>query len=98
MSYTIEFHPALDDEIEALKLWYELQKSGLGNEFYNELFDRFTFIAASPLVFAIVEEDVRVARLKRFSYVVYFRVMNSRVRVLAVVHTSRMQGQWHIRR
>ncbi len=98
MSYSLEFHPALADEIEELKLWHDLQQRGLGDKFYAELLDRFEFITRNPFVFAIVERDVRIARLRQFSYLVRYRIFGTRVRVLSVIHAARGRGRWRLRR
>ena len=44
MSYSLEFFPAVRDEVEALKLWYELQRTGWGDEFFNDVIERFDLI------------------------------------------------------
>ena len=98
MIYSLEFHPAVSDEIEVLKLWHELKRSGLGDKFYAELLKQFGVITANPLIFAIVEADVRVARLKRFSYLIRYRLIGTRVRVVSVVHAARVKGRWKFRR
>jgi toxin ParE1/3/4 len=79
-------------------LWYDAERPGLGADFDAELFDRFRFIADNPLVFAIVQKDVRVARIKRFPYVILYRVEDNTIRILAVVHSARRLNKWLKRR
>jgi hypothetical protein len=98
MRYTLEFHLALADEIEELKLFHEQKQRGLGDKFYAELLNRFELIIQSPLAFAVVERDVRVVRLRRFSYLVRYCVLDTRVRILSVIHGARAEGDWRFRR
>ena len=43
------------------------------------------------------EADIREGALTRFPYVVYYRVLADRIRVLAVYHTSRDPSGWQSR-
>jgi plasmid stabilization system protein ParE len=46
---------------------------------------------------SVVWRNVRAARLRRFSYVVYYRIHADRVEVLAVMHGSRHGSSWWAR-
>jgi plasmid stabilization system protein ParE len=48
-------------------------------------------------MYGIVWQNVRAARLRRFTYVVYYRVHDDRVEVLAVMHGSRDASGWQAR-
>jgi len=98
MSFAVEFHPGLAAEINEAKQWYEAEQPGLGAEFDTELFERFEFIAANPYIFAVFKKDVRLARIKRFSYVILYLVEGNTVRILAVVHSARRLHKWLKRR
>ncbi|HEX8201483.1 MAG TPA: type II toxin-antitoxin system RelE/ParE family toxin [Isosphaeraceae bacterium] len=54
-------------------------------------------MAAMSQLFAVTWEDVRACRLRRFPYVVYYRVLADRVEVLAVLHGSRESSTWRSR-
>ena len=98
MSYSLEIPPAVADEIEAIKLWHELRGKRLADKFHDELITQLEFIVENPKVFAIVSRDIRVARLKRFSYLIRYRIIGNRVRITSVVHSSRAKGRWRFRR
>ena len=55
----------------------------------DRLHETLTRIGAMPQLYGIVSGNVRVARLRQFAYVVYYRVHGDRVEVLAVMHGSR---------
>ena len=50
-----------------------------------------------PEVYGIVWRNVCAARLRRFTFVVYYRVHADRVEVLAVMHGSRHPSAWRAR-
>jgi toxin ParE1/3/4 len=98
MNYSLELYPALADEIEDLKHWHEAQRTGLGERFYAELLHQFSLIISNPLIYAIRERDVRVVRLSGFSYLIRYRILGTKVRVLSVIHAARVKGRWKFRR
>ena len=54
-------------------------------------------LAVMPEVFATQWQDVRACRLRKFPYVIYYRVLADRVEVLAVLHGSRDSSAWQSR-
>jgi len=51
-----------------------------------------------PEIHGIVWRNVRAARLRRFTYVVYYRVHEDRLEVLAVVQGNRDTAVWQSRK
>jgi plasmid stabilization system protein ParE len=89
-------HEARDDIDEAYA-WYEQQKAGLGERFLSALRDVLDAIAANPDHCGVVHRDVRASTLRRFPYVVYYRVETARVLILAVQHGRRDPRRWQSR-
>lgn len=86
----IEYHPAVEQELREIIDYYNQCSSGLGTEFLNELESQIFKIAAMPTQWRIVEDDIRRALMKRFPYVIYFRVLdNAALRVTVVKHQRR---------
>ena len=77
--------------------WYEARRKGLGNEYISAVRFRLRTITSHPERFAVVYGDVREALVKRFPYVVYFRVLAERILILAIIHTSRDPQEWQRR-
>ena len=50
-----------------------------------------------PELHGVVWRNVRALRLRKFTYVVYYRVHDDRVEVLAVMHGSRDASAWQAR-
>lgn len=70
---------------------------GLGDELLAEITAVFDRIAVLPTLYAILREDVRVCRVRRFPYVIYYRALSDKVEVLAVLHGSRDESAWRSR-
>lgn len=94
MSWTLQFHPAVPLEVEAVELWHEMKKPGMGDDFRNDFHEVLGRIREHPEHFAIGIGDIRLAMFKKFSYVVRFRKMKDRVRIVSVKHTSQSSGDW----
>ncbi|MCB1076933.1 MAG: type II toxin-antitoxin system RelE/ParE family toxin, partial [Verrucomicrobiae bacterium] len=86
----IEYQPALAAELEEIRDYYNERSAGLGAAFVNEFERHALAIAARPERWMIVEKDIRRALMKRFPYVIYFRVVDAKsVRITVVKHEKR---------
>ncbi|MEQ8791959.1 MAG: type II toxin-antitoxin system RelE/ParE family toxin [Pirellulaceae bacterium] len=97
MSSPVVLRPEASQDAETTRDYYELQLSGLGQAFLGQLNDVLQRITDTPQIYAPVWNDVRAARLRRFTYVVYYRIRKDRIEVLAVVHGSRDTTAWKSR-
>jgi plasmid stabilization system protein ParE len=66
--------------------WYESQRGGLGAEFLSEVLQVFDRLAETPLIYQTVYRDVRRAMVRRFPYLIWYRVFGEVVTVLACSH------------
>ena len=57
----------------------------------------FERIAAMPKLYAPTIKNVRRAKLRRFPYVVFYRILADRIEVIGVLHGSRDPGIWQDR-
>lgn len=86
----IEYHPALGSELEDVRDYYEEKSTGLGRDFVDEFERQVLTIAAMPERWMVVERDIRRALMKRFPYVIYFRILdNEAIRITVVKHEKR---------
>lgn len=69
--------------------WYESQKEGLGELFLQELDSRYKKLISNPLAYAHRDEKYRHVALRKFPYVIVFRIIRKTIVVYAVFHTSR---------
>ena len=97
MSLPLDFHPAVNGEIDAAYDWYDQRRPRLGREFLDEIERVLAKIKANPARFGFADADIREGLLTRFPYALYYRVLPERIRVLAVYHTSRDPFGWQPR-
>ena len=73
--------------------WYEGQKEGLGELFLQELDSRYKKLISNPQAYAQRDDKYRHVVLRKFPYVIVFRVIRKTIVVYAVFHTSRNPGK-----
>jgi plasmid stabilization system protein ParE len=97
MSFPLEVLPDVERDMAEARDWYENKRDGLGLEFLTAVDDVFERIRESPETYAVEHRGVRPAGLRRFPYVVYYRIQEKGVEVLAVLHGSRHPREWRLR-
>ncbi len=84
-------------DLGAAAAWYEQQRVGLGHDFLDEVLSTFELVAEQPLKYPVVHRDTRRALMARFPFGIYFRVEQSQIVVVAVIHGSRHPRRWQSR-
>jgi plasmid stabilization system protein ParE len=97
MSLPVVLRPEAGQDAEEARDYLEGQQAGLGQAFLDRLNEALARIGAMPELYGVAWRNVRAARLRRFTYVVYYRVHADRVEVLAVMHGSRQPSAWRRR-
>lgn len=90
--------PEAQTDIREAARWYEDREPGLGLRFLREIRTSLQHISDNPLMFPIIEDDVRRALLHRFPYSIYFVNDSEAIAVIAVLHQHRRPGTWKFRR
>lgn len=86
----VEYHPAIEAEIEEIRGYYDERSPGLGSEFVGEFERQVLALAAAPERWMVVTGDVRRCLMRRFPYIIYFRRVDSDlIRVTVVKHQRR---------
>jgi len=80
---------AAELDLERIEDWYDEQQPGLGREFRYAVDSVIARIADNPLAYPDRYRGARRALLRRFPYVLWYRVLESFVVVLACVHGKR---------
>jgi plasmid stabilization system protein ParE len=75
----IEYHPALEGDIRAIRYYYNDRYPQLGDEFVNEFEKQVLRIASMPTRCMIVKGDIRRSLMRRFPYLILFKVMQVRM-------------------
>jgi plasmid stabilization system protein ParE len=94
MSFRLEVRDRASNEFIEGYLWYENQRDGLGEEFHDEVQEHFDFLRERPEGFAKWRGPYKKINLKRFPYVIVFRVAKDTVVVFSVFHNKRDPKHW----
>ena len=97
MSLPVVLRPEASRDAEATRDYLNAQQAGLGQVFLDRLNEVVARIGALPEMYGVVWRKVRAARLRQFPSVVYYRVHDDRVEVLAVMHGRRDPSAWQSR-
>ena len=97
MSLLIVLRPLAEVDLLAARDWYERQSAGLGIDFGKAVDAALSRIVLMPEMYAVVFDAVRRAKLGRFPYLIYYRVLSDQIEVIAVLHSSRNPKVWQDR-
>jgi len=87
---SVEYHPIIEHELREIINYYNKCSNGLGLEFLDEFERQILKIVSMPTQWMIIESDIRRSLMRRFPYMIYFRVVGSDVlRVTVVKHQHR---------
>lgn len=98
MSYSLAFHPQVKLEVHDSLLWYNEKSEGLGDSFLLELEQANHILQEAPTVWPKAKGKIYKYNLKRFPFIIYYKVTQNTVFVYAVAHASRRPGYWLSRR
>lgn len=98
MKYEIVFQPRAITEIQNSIYYYDNQQVGLGEKFYNELFEYIEAIIINPF-YKILAQNIRVLPLKKFPYIIFYWIdeIEKKVYIEAVFHTSQNSENYPIK-
>lgn len=89
MSFQLIFHPDAGVDVQDSFVWYESQRPGLGDEFILSMEATLENIRRNPTRFPLSEEGTRKALLYRFPFVVIYQIIEEKILIVAVFHSSR---------
>ena len=72
MAETLRFHPLVADDLAAATAWYNNLSPELSNRFRAAVDSRLDSVELRPESFGMVDATLRVARTKRFPYLIVF--------------------------
>ena len=94
MTLPFRIRPLAERDVEQAKDYYEQQQAGLSDRFKNRLEEALERIQAMPKSYGVIAKSVRAKQLRKFPYVIYYRVLAHEIEVLAIVHGSRDSAAW----
>jgi plasmid stabilization system protein ParE len=97
MTRRLILRPQAEDEIGEAVPWYESRGQGLGAEFLRAVEACIASIQRNPMVHEKIFGEVRRAVLRRFPYILVFRVSDEEIVVAACIHGKRNPKRWQQR-
>ena len=91
---TVRFYPDAETEMVEAAAYYETQQENLGKRFLTSVQDALNRIQINPLLYPIVEPDVRRCQTKTFPYSILFKDSRDQIVVIAVMHLHRNSDYW----
>lgn len=86
MTLPVRFAPAATTDVRAARHWLDDVRPGLGDQLLAEL-DRLAMtISENPDMYEPTYRGCRRAVLRRFDYVLAYRVLSDRIEVLGLLH------------
>lgn len=90
----LEFHPEALAELERAKVWYDAQRLGLGESFFQEITAAVSRIRETPKAWPEYQRGTRRVLLHRFPFAVIYSQRVNGLFVIAVMHLKRRPGYW----
>ena len=94
MNLPVEYAKEVREDVDSTFAWCEDQQTGLGERFLVAVADVVEKIQEHPRQFGRVRGEVRAGLIQEFPYVVYFRLEETRIVVIAVLHGRRDPQVW----
>lgn len=92
--FTVDSKIDVDDAVD----WYRRKNPALGTRFARAVDNTLDSIETMPTSFAKVDEFVRVAKVRKFPYGIYFELDGDEVLIFCVCHLSRDSKFWKSRK
>jgi plasmid stabilization system protein ParE len=94
----VEFHPAAEQELDAAAAVYEALQESLGQGLLDEVEAACVLISEYPAIGRRVDQFHRNVPLRRFPFMLFYRVDGALIRIIAVAHKRKRPGYWRLRK
>ncbi|MBX7212325.1 MAG: type II toxin-antitoxin system RelE/ParE family toxin [Verrucomicrobiaceae bacterium] len=93
---THDFHPDARKEYLDAVVWHEKNRLGSGEQFIAEVEGAIGIILSDPGRFQRVGDEIRIFRLRRFPYYLYYESFSDseHIRIYAIAHNRRKPDYW----
>jgi plasmid stabilization system protein ParE len=97
MSLPVILQPGASWDAEEARDHFEKIRPGFGQALLNRLSQALAAIASMGEMFGVVWNRLRAARLRQFPYVIYYRVHDDHVEIIAMLHGKCDPSTWQNR-
>jgi len=89
-------HEAEIDFLNSYNFYYD-DSPKVADAFFKRINLAFEYIKQNPEIFPVVYKSVRKYVVKKFPFVIYYRIIDNLIQVIAIFHTSRNPEIWNER-
>lgn len=82
------------EEVSESAAYYEEEVEGLGKAFLRKVNDAVNDVKENPLRYRIFENEYRRHLLSRFPFAILYRIVGSKIYIVAVMHCKRAPYYW----
>lgn len=79
---------------KSYEFYYE-ESPKVADAYFKSINLAFDYIKQNPTSFPMVHKDIRKYVVQKFPFVIYYRLLESTVQVIAIFHTSRRPEIWN---
>ena len=92
--YKIDFSNEAEADFDNSYEYYAIESQKVADNFYRQVNQSLKTISDNPQGFQRVFKNIRRYVIKKFPFVIYYRVENTTIQIIAVFHTSRNPEIW----
>lgn len=91
-----EFHKGAKRDLLDGFRWYQERSEHFAGEFYNQVSTALDKIGKAPTQYRPWKKgsEVRVIKLDRFPYLLYYTIAGQNITIIATAHDKRRPGYW----
>jgi len=95
--FSIELSDEAEVDFDKSYEFYFEDSPKVADTFFKQINLGFDNIKQNPKSFSIAHKDVRRYVVKKFPFVIYYRIVDTVIQIIAVFHTSRNPEIWNER-
>lgn len=95
--FSIELSDAAELDLDKSYQYYYEDSPKIAAKFYKRINLGFENIKQNPNSFPFAHKDIRKLVVEKFPFVIYYRIDNTVIKVIAIFHTSRNPEIWNER-
>ncbi len=94
VKYTISYEPLVEKDLKESITYYNSRQKGLGSRFHSEYLFFIEAIKKNPLIFQTRYNDIHVAPLKSFPFLIFYIVIKNEIVILSVLLMAKDSERW----
>jgi len=94
MKFVLRYRPEVVADLDTGRRWYEERSGGLGSDFIVECSEALARIQRNPEWVGVDAYGVRSLRIRRFPYVIHYRIEDEMIVVFAIMFGGRDPSAW----